>query len=379
MINAVISEFNPFHNGHKYLLETAKNKTGAQYTVCFMSGNFVQRGDIAVCDKHTRAAVAVRYGADLVIQIPTAHTLSSASVFARSGVFMASSLGVETNLCFGSESEDITPLMRLADVDRKQLALRFKAEVATGKSYGAAVTAAYLSLGAKDAQLLTQPNNLLGFEYIKANNELGGKLNIVNIARVGTAHDSALVHNGFASASFIRKNGKSDMRYMPEIVPFTADVELFETMLLFSLYSKTCEELAIFADMTEGLENRFYAASRTAKNINDLFKTVKSKRYTHAKIRRAAVNVMIGTPKHLHNENPPALKVLAFNDKGRKLLKILSDTCTLPVITKPVEAKKINSAHIQLEERASDIFDFCSKTRRGGGIEYRMSPIYIKE
>lgn len=375
MVNAIICEFNPFHNGHKYLIEQAKQKTGAEYTVCIMSGNFVQRGEASVCDKHTRAAVAVRQGADLVIQIPTAHTLASAPIFAKSGVFLADALGVKTHLCFGSESEDISPLFRLAQVDKEEFAKQFRLSVSRGNSYAFAVTEAYGNLSQCDASLLKSPNNLLAFEYIKAS--LGTDLDIVNITRKGVSHDSQTVTGGFASASFLRENPDKLLEFAPENVKYIFDNKRFDDALLFSVYSKSAKELCAFSDMNEGLENRFYTASKTAKSADELFALVKSKRHTHAKIRRAALCVMLGITKGVAKQTPPCIKVLAFNDKGRALLKTLSTTATLPIITKPADIKDIDSAHVIIEERASDIYDYFS-SRHGGGREYRMSPVYVK-
>lgn len=375
MVNAIICEFNPFHNGHKYLIEQAKRKTGAEYTVCIMSGNFVQRGEASVCDKHTRAAVAVRQGADLVIQIPTAHSLASAPIFAKSGVFLANALGVKTHLCFGSESEDISPLFRLAKVDKEEFAKQFRLSVSRGNSYAAAVTEAYSTLSECDASLLKSPNNLLAFEYIKAS--LGTDLDIVNITRKGVSHDSQTVTDAFASASFLRENPDKLSEFAPENVEYIFDTARFDDALLFSVYSKSAEELALFSDMNEGLENRFFAASKRAKNTDELFALVKSKRYTHAKIRRAALCVMLGIEKGVSKQMPTYIKVLAFNDRGRELLKTLNATATLPIITKPADVRDIDSAHVIIEERASDIYDYFS-SRHGGGREYKISPIYIK-
>lgn len=376
MINAIICEFNPFHNGHKYLIETAKEKTGAEYTVCIMSGNFVQRGEPAVCCKHTRAAVALKNGADLVIQIPTSHTLASASVFAESAVFLADSLGVPVNLCFGSEDEDISALYRLASVDRNLLEKHFRNAIQSGMNYGAAVTKAYEEIGGGDASVLKSPNNLLAFEYIKAIKKKEYDIKTVNIRRVGTEHDSLEPDGKYASASFIRQN-PSLTQYMPEKVKFTVDRKLFDQVLLYSVYSKSVSQLSEIADITEGLEYRFYNASRNAKNVAELYELVKSKRYTHAKIRRDAINIMLNTPKYMHKEPPSFIKVLGFNDNGRQLLKTLQETATLPVIIKPADAKGLISPHTFMEERASDVYDFFCSSRQGRGLEYRRSPVYV--
>lgn len=376
MVNAVISEFNPFHNGHKYLLSQAKQKTGAQYTVCFMSGDFVQRGEMAFADKHTRAAAAVKHGADIVFQLPTAHVVAGASVFGDAGVYCAACLGVDTHLCFGSESEDISGLFALADVDRKLLSAALKEEIKSGKSVAQAMTDAYFALGA-DAELLKTPNNLLAFEYIKAAKEQKAELDIVNIVRKGVCHDGDKPTGEFASASYIRKNSSGDMSaFMPEKMTCETDKARFDSLLLYSILSKTPDELEKYADMNEGLENKFAECAKKAKTPDELYMAVKSKRYTHAKIRRAALSVLLQNPKGLYKRKVPYLKVLAFNDNGRQLLKILSDSAKIPIVTKASEGEKLHKEHFALECRASDLFDFCR--HKQAGREYTMSPVYVR-
>ena len=376
MVNAVISEFNPFHNGHKYLLEQARKKTGAEFTVCFMSGDFVQRGEPAFADKHTRAAAAVKHGADLVFALPTAKVVAGASVFGDAGVFCAGSLGVKTHLCFGSESEDISGLFTLADVDRRLLALAVKEEIKSGKSVAHAMTDAYAALGA-DAELLKTPNNLLAFEYIKAIKTRGLDIDAVNILRVGAEHDGKVTSGAFASASYIRDNADGDMSaYMPEKMECRIDKERFDSALMYAVLSKTPARLAAFADMNEGIENKFAECIKNAKTPDELYMAVKSKRYTHAKIRRAALSVLLQNPKGLYKRDVPYLKVLAFNEGGRELLKRLEKTCKIPIVTKASDGEKINKDYFELECRASDIYDFCRHAPLGR--EYTRSPIYVK-
>lgn len=380
MVNAVICEFNPFHNGHEYLLSAAAKKTGADTTVCFMSGNFVQRGEPAVTDKHSRAAAALCHGADVVFQIPTAHSLAGASIFANAGVCLADAMGVDTTLCFGSETEDLTPLYRLALIDRQKLAMHFKAAVSLGKSYAAAVTEAYAACGAENAELLKSPNNLLAFEYIKAVIERKSNLKIANIVRVGDSHDGMSPEGSFASASYIRKNPDTASRFSPVVLPERIDRMKFDTLLRFSIYTKTPHELSQYADMSEGIENRFAQAAKTAQTADELINAVKTKRYTRSRLCRAAVNALIQNPKGLCKKDPPCLKVLGFNDRGRELLKTVSETAKLTVITKPSDMAALPEAraHFELECRASDIYDFCTYRPKGAGTEYKTSPIYVK-
>lgn len=376
MVNAVISEFNPFHNGHKYLLTQAQKTTGAEFTVCFMSGDFVQRGDIAYASKHIRAAAACRHGADIVFALPTAYSLASAGVFANAGVFCANALGVDTTLCFGSEDADISALFELAKIPADKLSKAFKAELLKGVSYGLALTKAYSAFGV-DASILTSPNNLLAFEYIKAHVNQNTNLKIANIKRIGNDHDSQVAGDGFASASFIRDNNDIDhLKYMPQKIEPQINRDKFNDLLMYSIFSKTPEQLLQFADMNEGIENRFAKASKSAKTPSELFELVKSKRYTHAKIRRAAMSVLLQNPKGLCKQNVPYLKVLAFNDNGRKLLKIFEKTCTLPIVTKASQGRDINEQHFELDSRAADVFAYCSNSPLG--TEFTRSPIYVK-
>ena len=379
MINAIICEFNPFHNGHKYLIDTSKSLTGADGTVCFMSGNFVQRGDAAFCDSHYRAHAAVKCGADVVLQIPTAYTLAGASVFASAGVQMANALGIPATLCFGSESADITPLFRLALTDSEKLKREFKNAINDGKSYAAAVTQAYGRCSDINPEILKNPNDLLAFEYIKAIIETKSTVRVRNIPRRGAAHDGGPIGE-IASASYIRAHaGLEDTdRYMPYPAHDMIDRKKFENAVLFSIYCKSEKELVQYAYMSEGLNNRFYNAARNAQTLDELITAVKSRRYTHARIRRAAMCAFAGIPAGLYKTPVPYLKVLAFNSRGREILNDISANGSLPLITRPKTAADISPEHFGVECRSADLYDFCSKARRGGGREYVTSPIYVR-
>ena len=164
--------------------------------------------------------------------------------------------------------------------------------------------------------------------------------------------------------------------FMPEKMECHIDKERFDSLLLYSILSRTAAELEQFADMNEGLENRFAECVKKAKTPDELYMAVKSKRYTHAKIRRAALSVLLQTPKGLCKRDVPYLKVLAFNDNGRRLLKTLENSCKIPIVTKASDGEKINKEHFALECRAADIYDFCR--HKTLGREYTVSPIYVK-
>ena len=199
----------------------------------------------------------------------------------------------------------------------------------------------------------------------------------MNILRVGAEHDGKVTSGAFASASYIRDNADGDMSaYMPEKMECRIDKERFDSALMYAVLSKTPARLAAFADMNEGIENKFAECIKSAKTPDELYMAVKSKRYTHAKIRRAALSVLLQNPKGLYKRDVPYLKVLAFNEGGRELLKRLEKTCKIPIVTKASDGEKINKDYFDLECRASDIYDFCRHAPLGR--EYTRSPIYVK-
>lgn len=353
MVYGVICEFNPFHQGHQYLLDTIK-KDG-DFVVCAMSGNYVQRGEPAVFDKFTRAEAALKGGADLVIEIPTVFATRSARGFAEAGVALLEAAGVCDALAFGAECEDVAALQALAaELEGKDSDI--KAALAQGISYPVARKQAVPS------PLLEEPNNILALEYLRCT-----KLHPVAVKRIGSGHDSDDI---LYSASAIRQrlNGSE-----------IATLRHCESAVLYRLRTMTAEDFALIEDVSEGLEHKIVEAVRTAQCLDEVYSLVKSKRYTHARIRRIILRATLGIQKS-DASAPPYLRILGFSRKGRELLAQMKSTATLPVIAKYSDAKAIGGAVLtafEQESRFTDIYGLCFTPPRPCGTEKTTKLIVV--
>ena len=231
----VICEYNPFHNGHKYLLEQIKSDNNS--VIAVMSGSFTQRGDVAIADKFSRAETAVKYGADLVLELPTVYACAPAETFARGAVQVLRGTGVLDSLCFGSETDDTELLKAAADIfEDERFKTELKANMESGDYYPKAVEKAAETIHSqKLAKLLSTPNNILAVEYLRALR--GTDIGFKAVKRVGTNHDSNEVSGEYTSASNIRsiiKQGGSFSSFTPDYeITNPADFKNLERTVLY--------------------------------------------------------------------------------------------------------------------------------------------------
>ena len=374
MIYAVISEFNPFHNGHRYLLEQLPKQEG-DYTVCIMSGSFVQRGEPAAYSKWERAAAAVRFGADAVFELPLPYALSDGDRFAAKGVELAAALGQPVTLAFGTECEDLSGLTRLAGLDEETLSPIIKDRLDRGLSYGAARQAAIATLLPKEADLLRSPNNLLACGYIRA----CLKRNIPYLAVCRTAPHDGGPEGNVSSASYIREHPQFFDQYTPCAQGPMLDRAIADRGLLTLLKTKTAQELKACANISEGLENRILAAMNEAATLADLCDRIKTKRYSHAKLRRALCAAALGLPAELPQADAPYLRLLAFNQRGRALLRALKKSAALPLCQSGKECEQADPAFFAFERLATDLCVGWSEAPAPTGEDYRNGAIYVEE
>ncbi len=345
MVYGIICEFNPFHKGHKYLIDSIK-KDG-DYVICAMSGNFVQRGEPAVYDKFTRAEAALKGGADLVIEIPTVCSTLSAQGFAKAGVSLLEATGVCEALAFGAECDDTEELLRVAN-EIKARDKEIKEELKNGLSYPAARQRVI------NSPLLDTPNNILAIEYLSCTN-----LKPVAVKRIGGGHDS---DDSEYSASEIRKALSADD---------TASLKNCEAAVLYKLRGMSAEDFRNIDDVTEGLENRIVQALKTAQSIDELYDIIKTKRYTHSRIRRIILRAFLGIDKNAQKE-PLYLRILGFNAKGRELLGEIKKAASLPLVTNYGDAKSLGGeilAAFEEESRITDIYNIMYKAPKPCGTE----------
>ena len=318
----VICEFNPFHNGHKFLLKKIKSSINADI-ICIMSGSFVQRGDIAITDKYTRTIAALENGADMVVELPTVYTVASARIFAENGARIAADLGCDT-LCFGAE-DDIDALHKTVDlIDSPAVQEKIAAYMNDGEYYPKALS---LAIGEPFDEIVRKPNNILALEYIRACRAYG--ITPLAFPREGVGHDASDATGNYASASLIRDLIRSDKpyeSYSPMVIDHPASLSDIEPVILFKLKTMDKDEIALLPDVTEGLENRIYD---TAVRYQ-IYEQIKTKRYTMARIRRIIISALLDITKRLQNTPVPYIRVLGVKkDKahliGAKDLPLIID------------------------------------------------------
>lgn len=380
----IIAEFNPFHNGHKYLIDAVKQNGNA--VICVMSGNYVQRGDTAITDKFTRAKMAVLNGADLVVELPTPWAMSTAQNFATGAVGILGALGITDKIVFGSESGDIYALKQTAAVLKSD---DFNEKI--NKKIGSVSTtfaAARNEIFKKEypylSHIIDSPNDTLGTEYILAAERVGFTGEFECIKRIGAAHDSADT-DITVSASLIRKiikDGKFEdiAKFMPhsvaEILKKTpiADIKRIESAVLCKLRMDFGDDkIPTLPDISEGIENRLKNAVLNATSFEELLALTKTKRYTLARIRRLCLSAFLGINDSFFGKMPPYIRVLAMGYRGEELLKQANKNSSLPIITKTKQlnlddefTKKVWS----LECVASDIYGLSLNPPRKCGDEY---------
>ena len=366
MIYCVISEFNPFHNGHRYLLSQLPSGED-DYKVCIMSGAFVQRGEPAAFDKWSRAEAAVSCGADLVLELPLPFVLSDGDRFGAKGVELAAALGQPVTMAFGTETPALEPLVKLASVSEEELAPLLKEKMGGGLSYGAARQAALETLCPQESLLLKSPNNLLACSYIRACLERG--LDYCGVLRTAP-HDGAPC-GATASASYIRAHKEEFDRYCPVKQPPALDRRAAERGLMTLLKTKTAAQLRESANISEGLENRILSALGECSALEELYDRIKTKRYSHAKLRRAVMAGALGISAKLPMGAVPYLRVLAFGERGRTLLHSLKKTAKLPLCHTGKECEAASPAFFEAERNAADLWNCWSEVPCPSGEEYR--------
>lgn len=320
-ITAVIAEYNPFHNGHLKQLKKAKRETGADALVVLMSGSFTQHGDLAIKDKFERANWAIQAGADLVLEMPTVYSLSTAKGFAEGALKTLSMLG-EFTLSFGTESDELQDLNMAAEFMRsesKDMSNLLKGYLNEGYSVAKSRTMALDQIRPDIANMLQAPNNILAVEYMKAGAIYGGKVQYHSVERKPDDGKKYL------SSTKIRELYLQGMDVTPFIPPFvnlenSANYEKYNTVSTYAMKSMTAEQLREIANISEGMENRI---SQSSFNSMEEFLGLTSKRYTRSTIKRIAASATVGLTKELvalAKDEKPYCTVLAFKPSKKKAL-----------------------------------------------------------
>lgn len=383
----IICEYNPFHNGHIYQIEETR-KQGATHIVAIMSGNYVQRGDVAMIDKFARAKVAVNNGVDLVIEMPVVYSLSSANYFARAGVMMLGALGCVDGISFGSECGDIDLLKNaaMASLNASQPE-KIKPLLEQGMSFPQAVQQAIATEhGPIIASVFDSPNNTLAVEYLKAIKLLNLELETYTVKRKGADHDSLNTSDGFASGTLLRQmieDGEDISAYVPKDMADLAaeydDKEMLayfdnlERELLYVIRSTIPPVLAECPDVDQGLANHIYRCAMESDSIDSFLEKASTKACTQARLRRILLNLYINTKTTDLMIMPPYGRVLAFNEKGSEILKAVKtkedgNKFEIPFGTSLKEFVDLKKPPINrfadISNRATNLYGLASRTIR---------------
>lgn len=378
----IIAEYNPFHNGHLYHMEQSIEQTGAEYVVCVISGNFVQRGNTSIIDKWTKTKMAMANEADLVLELPTIYATSSAENFAEGAIKLLDSLGVVNFLSFGMEAKDLATLNNIANVlyqEPKEYTTMLEHELSRGVSFPKARETAlmlYLNDIKRYANVLSGSNNILGIEYLKAIKKLKSNLTPIGIKREKVFYHDQFMIDDFASATAIRKmiltrQFDDIMKVMPRSSylflayelqkgHYVIDLSKFQKEILYILRKMTVEEIANLPDVSEGLENAIKNAANSCNNIIDLVNIIKSKRYTQTRIQRILIYALLGIEKKMMEsakKTVPYARVLGVSKKGKELLsEIAKKDPKLNLITSPKKFLDTSRNKVLKEMLQTDIY-----------------------
>ncbi len=407
----IIAEYNPFHNGHKWHTETAREASGCPFVIAVMSGNFVQRGEPAIFDKWQRAEMAINSGVDLVVELPVVYAVRSAQYFATGGIRLLNSLGIVNHVCFGTEHDNLQILSDIAQAaECQQIKQKLHENLKTGSTYAAALGQALQQQCDIGNDLISAPNNILAIEYLRAIMTYASGLIPLPVKRQHTSYHNTEITAPFASATAIRQALLTKMQVDDEleaVIPPTSkniiaetlrtmrgpvNLNSFSNIILAKLRTANSEYLAGLPDVSEGLHHRIGDYAIKTSNIDELLNMCKSKRYTRTRLQRIIIHALLGITKSqlakFDESGPLYARVLAFNQRGRQILKHISHNAAVPVITKTTHfltskqrmGKDLSPLQNMLayDTLASDIYVLGLPTSdwSSGGWDFRCSPIY---
>lgn len=381
---AIICEYNPFHNGHKLLIDKTR-EAGATHIVSVMSGNYVQRGDAAIFDKFSRAKTALENGVDLVIELPERVSLTSAEGFAKGAVELISALGCVDMLSFGSECGDIDALREASGAIEYCVHTDFFSEqIKRGKSYPAALNAALLEFYTPDvADVIASPNNTLAIEYLSALDNAGCGIEPFTAMRIGAGHDSESDDTEeFISGSQIRKmilSGQDCSSYAPPVNAPTADISRLERAILAKLRTMSSYDFEEIFDGANGLGTRLYKAARSAKSLSELYFLTKTKRYTLARIRRAVMCAFLGITRDFALEKNAYIRILGMNSRGKEILAAANSALPIDTSLKALSKTSRNAARqANFTAVCTDIWQLALETPGRCGGDFTAPPIILE-
>lgn len=393
----IICEYNPFHNGHAHQLHILAKQSPQSLLICIMSGAFVQRGEPALFSKFDRARWAVCNGADVVIELPALFSLGSAQYFATGAIRMVKALAIDT-LSFGAETTNLAAFQETAQrIDSESTQTSLHTYMQKGLSYSSALRKALMQYqNTSIDDIINSPNAVLGLEYIRAALTYHKGLQYLPILRTSDHHATS-VNQNLPSGTALRRavtEGESIINHIPTTISgdiqqqiqqgHYVDYTRYEDMLHTLSRRMTPEALSAFGDFSEGIEP-LWARAALQPTWKESIDTIKSKRYTYARLQRMGAYLALGITKPLLRESqkqgPQYARLLAFNDRGRQWLQ---QEYTIPIIQKwakaPVLLSDFGRAMHHIDTIATDMQSLCfhNPSMRKGHTDYTYTPQYIR-
>ncbi|WP_129722012.1 nucleotidyltransferase [Xylanivirga thermophila] len=413
----IVAEYNPFHNGHLYHLRKSIQIIKPDYTIAIMSGHFTQRGEPALLDKWTRTSMALENGVDIVLELPVIYACQTAELFAFGGVELLNKTGVVTHMSFGSETEDMDILQKIANILAEE-PLEFKEflkdELINGVSFPVARYKAiikYMKINDMDIsdtsikKILNSPNSILAIEYLKALKKTDSQIKPVTFKRIKAQYHSTSLQKGISSATAIRneiyKSGLSNM--VENTLPYSSLIilenaiisgkgplkaEAFDSLILGLLRRTPADEMANWMDVEEGLQNRIKKCSILARDLKDFLQKSKTKRYTYTRLQRILTNGILNITsekieKFGKTGGPQYIRILGFNKKATPLIRQIQNCSSIPVINKAAHYSRFNNKALEdmfhFDVLATDIYALAcpNPEYRIGGWDFKKNPVIL--
>lgn len=399
---AIISEYNPFHLGHEYQVGEIRKQFGDDTAIiAIMSGNYTQRGEIAIADKYLRAKLAVLSGVNLVLELPFPYSISSAEFFAKSGVHIANSLGCVDYLSFGSEIGSLDILTKIAnnllsDEYTKALKSLTNDTELSNLGYATLCQRAYQEAFRKDIGDIFTPNNILALEYIKALINTKSSIKPHTVLRKGGAYNSETINetnmpsamairnllskNVFSAFDYIPKNAKNDFLSLYN-KDYPTSISKLNNAILSNFRLNNPLTRGAIHDAEGGLYNRLYTLSYEAESIQSLIALAETKKYTTARIKRAIWYSFLGVTSSDVKALPEYTQLLAFDKLGQQVLKNSKGVARISIVTKPSKTDGLSDTakrQKELSDMADSIFQLTKPTHFSGKYSLLCSPFVKK-
>lgn len=389
----IIAEYNPFHNGHLYQIQKAKELTGADTVIAVMSGNFTQRGDTSLINKFEKAKIALQNEVDMVIELPTIYSISSAENFALGGIKILNEIGNIDYLVFGIEEDNLQELKAIADVlvnENDEFKRTIKEELDKGNSYPKAREIALKKVLSSEnvENIMKKPNNILAIEYLKALKTTNSKIKPFAIKRKNTMHNDENINENYASGTYIRKLFiENNFNEIKKVVPkytyerllelknqgtYVSSINDFSDIVIYKIRTMTKEEISKIADVNEGLENSIKLASTTCKTIDEIIEKVSTKRYTKTRISRILTYILLDITKSEMEQSKNAnqyIRVLGINKKCEGILKKINNDKLITSLKKFEENNGENQL-LNIDKKATEIYTIKYQKSVQANLDY---------